>query len=220
MFSFLKRRSANRNAGPDSSPPETNPERMTLAERMTYRREMLYQSIRESLLQMQVISSMYRFRVMNLDERQHRFVAMIEVTNKFEAQLGGLPVGFGQVEEHIRKRTLERYGVSLDAIFWRVNEAQASFVRSRRAGDSANAGPAGANAPRLREVPGDVSAARQRLSRAQVDPVTPEEVEAFARAIQGTSPLEDISVKHLDYQSEMAPLQDTEETGGTQYGAL
>lgn len=220
MLSFFKRLSAKDKAGPDSSPPETNPERMTLAERMTYRREMLYQSIRECLLQMQVISSMYRFRVMNLDERQHRFVAMIEVTNKFQAQMDGLPASFSQIEEHIRKRTLERYGVSLDAIFWRVNEAQDSFVRARRAGESPPAGPADRNMPRLREVPGDVSAARQRLSRAQAQPVSVEETEAFARAIQGSSALEDISVKHLDYESELAPLQAAEPTGGTQYGQL
>jgi len=216
MFSFLKRRSPKKNDFPDSSPPETNPERMTLAERMAYRREMLYQSIRESLLQLQVIASMYRFRVMNLDERQHRFIAMIEVTNNFQAQLGGLSVGFNEIEEHIRKRTFERYGVSLDGIFWRVNEHHDSFVRSRRASDRPNADPA----TRQREVPGDVSAARQRLSRAQVEPVTAEEAEAFERAIREGSQLGAISVKHLDYESELAPLQAAEQTGGTQYGQL
>ena len=216
MLSFLKRLSPRRNDGPDSSGPETVPGRMTLTERMTYRREMLYQSIRESLLQLQVISSMYRFRVMNLDERQHRFVAMVEVTNKFQAQLGGLSADFNQIEEFIRKRTYERYGVSLESIFWRVNENQESFVRSRRAGDNADA----ANATRQREVPGDVSGARQRLARAQVDPVTEDEVQAFARAIQEGNHDEAISVKHLDYESELAPLQATERTGGTQYGQL
>lgn len=210
MFSFLKRLSPKRNESPDSSLPETDPDRMTLVERMAYRREMLYQSIRESLLQLQVISSMYKFRVMNVDARHHRFVAMIEVTNSFEAKKDGISMGFNQVEEFIRKRTIERFGVSLDAIFWRVNEQQASFVRSYRAGDSPDAARRGMNTTRQREVAGDVSAARQRLARAQIEPVVAED----------SSHLGAISVQHLDYQSDMAPLQADDKTGGTQYGQL
>lgn len=215
MFSFFKRQAPAQNAGPDSTPFETDPTRMTLAERMAYRREMLYQSIRESLLQLQVISSMYRFRVMNLDPRQHRFVAMIEVTNSFSAKVDGMSAGFSQIEDYIKKRTLERYGVSLEGIFWRVNEEQDSFVRTYRAGEK----PQAAGAARQREVVGDVSGARQRLARAQVEPVTAEEAQAFAQALKEGSQLDAISVQHLHYESEMAPLQTPEETGGTQYGA-
>lgn len=206
MFSFLKRLAPQKTQAPDSTPAETNPERMTLPERMAYRREMLYQSIRESLLQLQVISSMYKFRVMNLDPRHHRFVAMVEVTNSFEAKMDGLSVGFNQIEEFIRKRAFERFGISLESIFWRVNETESSFVRSRRAGDSPDAAPT----TRQREVLGDVSGARQRLARAQqIEP-----------AHHGSSHLGAISVQHLDYESDMAPLQATEKTGGTQYGQL
>lgn len=209
MFSFLKRRPSRLGGAPGATPSETNPERMSLEERMAYRREMLYQSIRESLLQLQVISSMYKFKVMNVDARQHRFVVMIEVTTTFEAKRDGIGLGFNQVEEYIRKRTIERYGVSLDAIFWRVNEIESSFVRSYRAGDSPEAARAGMGRTRQREVVGDVSAARQRLARAQV-----------AAAPAEDSTLGAISVQHLDYQSEHAPLEAPERSGGTQYGQL
>lgn len=219
MFSFFKRLApAPQNSGPDSTPPETDPTRMTLAERMAYRREMLYQSIRESLLQLQVISSMYRFRVMNLDPRQHHFVVMLEVTNNFSAKVDGMSAGFSQIEDYIRKRAAERYGVTLDAIFWRVNEEQDSFVRSYRAGEKPKTD--NPNAPRQREVVGDVSGARQRLARAQVDPVTEEEAQAFARAIQAGGQHDAIAVKQRNYESELAPLQSPENTGGTQYGQL
>ncbi len=202
MLTFFQRLLHRRNDVPDSTPPETDPERMSLEERMAYRREMLYQSIRECLLQLQVISSMYKFRIMNLDARQHRFIAMIEVTNSFEAKMGGIPVGFNQIEAFIQKRTFERYNVRLESIFWRVNEVESAFVRSQRAGEGANARAAsGARQP---EVAGDVSAARQRLSRAQAE----------------ASHLGAISVQHLDYQSEHAPLQPGEQSGGTQYGQL
>jgi hypothetical protein len=216
MFSFFKRLAPAQNTGPDSTPPETDPTRMTLAERMAHRREMLYQSIRESLLQLQVISSMYRFRVMNLDPRHHRFVAMIEVTNNFSAKVDGMSAGFSQIEDYIKKRAAERYGVTLEGIFWRVNEEQDSFVRSYRAGER----PKADNAPRQREVVGDVSGARQRLARAQVEPVTAEEAQAFARALQAGGQPDAMSGKHLNYESELAALQSAEPSGGTQYGPL
>jgi hypothetical protein len=209
MFSFLKRKQAGRSGAADSRVSEPSRDRMSLEERMAYRREMLYQSIRESLLQLQVISSMYKFKVMNVDARQHRFIAMIEVTTGFEAKRDGIGMGFNQIEEFIRKRTLERYGVSLDAIFWRVNEIESTFVRSYRAGDSPEAARAGMGQTRQREVVGDVSAARQRLARAQV-----------ARVRQDDEHLGAISVQHLDYQSDHAPLEPSERTSGTQYGQL
>lgn len=204
MFSFLKRQSPKGNEAPDSTPPETDPERMSLAERMAFRREMLYQSIRESLLQLQVISSMYKFRVMNLDPRQHRFVAMIEVTNSFEAKMEGMNVGFNQVEEYIRKRAQERFKISLEAIFWRVNEVESSFVHTRRASDGPQAAPGDQSLPRQRDVPADVAAARPRLSRGHGQP----------------GPLGAISVQHLDYESDHAPLEPTAPSGKTEYGQL
>jgi len=209
MFALFKKLSPRQSEAPDSTPPETDPQRMTLAERMAYRREMLYQSIRESLLQLQAISSMYKFRVMNLDARHHRFVVMIEVTNSFEAKLGGISVGFNQIEEYIKKRASERFGISLESIFWRVNEIESSFVSALRAGDGKTAARSDTNTARLREVPGDVTAARQRLARAQVQPVG-----------QDSSQPDAIAVQHMDYQTESAPLQPAEPSGKTEYGQL
>lgn len=204
MFSFLKKRSSQGHEAPDSSAPETDPERMSLAERMAYRREMLYQSIRESLQQLQVVSSMYKFRVMNLDSRQHRFVAMIEVTNSFEARMDGMNVGFNQIEAFIKKRTQERFDVRLDAIFWRVNEVESSFVHSRRASDGPQAPSGGANPPRQRDATDGIPASRPRLSRGETLP----------------GPLGAISVQHLDYESEHAPLEPLAPSGKTEYGQL
>ncbi|MDP3699726.1 MAG: hypothetical protein Q8R72_02335 [Hylemonella sp.] len=203
MFSFLKRPSSKPSEAPDSTPPETNPARMSLSERMAYRREMLYQSIRESLLQLEVIPSMYKFRVMNVDPRHHRFVAMVEVTNSFEPKMSGMSVGFNQVEAFIKKRTQERADLSLDGIFWRVNEVESTFVHSRRAGDGP-LDPRSEKAVPRREVPADASAARHRLSRGDTQP-----------GLLGA-----ISVEHLDYESDMVPLQASDKTGGTQYGQL
>ena len=204
MIFFLKKLFSRKNDAPDSSPPPTDPEAMSLAERMAYRREMLYQAIRESLQELQVINSMYKFKVVNEDARHHRFIAMIEVTNSFEAKISGMSAGFSQVEAFIRKRTRERIDVSLDAIFWRVNEVESTFVRTQRAGDRPQATVSATNPTHQREVPGDDPAARRRLARGQPPP----------------SPIGALAVQHLDYETELAPLEPMEPTGKTEYGQL
>lgn len=209
MFSIFKRQSTQRNEAPDSKPPETDPQRMTLAERMAYRREMLYQSIRESLLQLQAISSMYKFRVMNLDARHHRFVVMIEVTSSFDAKMDGMSVGFNQIEEFIKTRASESFGISLESIFWRVNEIESSFASALRAGDGSTAASRDMNTARQREVPEDVTVARQRLARAQVAPASQDNSQPGA-----------ISVKDMDYETEQGSLQAAEPTVKTEYGQL
>lgn len=193
MFSFLNRQSPKPDAAPDSTPPETDPARMSLAERMAYRREMLYQSIHESLQQLQVISSMYKFRVMNLDVRQHRFVAMIEVTHSFDPRMSGLTAGFSQVEAFIRKRVQARSDLSLEAIFWRVNEVESAFVHARRTWSEPG-----------HEVPDEARPAGVRPPIGNTQP----------------GPLGAISVQHLDYESDLTPLQVSDRTDGTQYGQL
>lgn len=204
MISLLKKLLSRKNDAPDSSLPQTHAEAMSLAERMAYRREMLYQAIRESLQELRVVNSMYKFKVVNEDARHHRFIAMIEVTNSFEAKINGMSAGFSQVEAFIRKRTRERIDVSLDAIFWRVNEVESAFVRTRRAGDRSQATLPAANPAQQRQVPGGDPAARRRLARAQPSP----------------SQSEAIAVQHLDYESEHAPLDPMEPTGKTEYGQL
>jgi hypothetical protein len=66
-----------------------SPPRMSLDERKAYRREMLYQSIRENLLALEALSSMYKFKVVSVDERHHRFIVLIAVTGMFKARRGG-----------------------------------------------------------------------------------------------------------------------------------
>ena len=60
MFSFL--RSKKKQASAEiAAAAEAHAKRMDLEERKAFRQEMLYQSIRESFLAMEVIGSMYKF---------------------------------------------------------------------------------------------------------------------------------------------------------------
>lgn len=197
---------------PEEPSPTAARLRMSLEERKAYRREMLYQSVRECLLKLEALASMYKFKVMSMDERHHRFIVMIEVTHMFQARRGGKPIGFQEIEAIVKQRTFERCGVVVQGMFWRVDEHQASYSRERRAGDTPGS-PLRPQTPIQRQVV-------QRYARAPYEPVTEHEREQFVQAIrQGKQP-PPLRVGGKEYVSDLAPLEASAELGGTQYGQL
>lgn len=152
---------------------EARAERMPADEGMRYRREMLYQSIRESMLAMEVLSNMYKFKVVNVDQQHEVFIAMIEVSKLFEAKWNGTAASFAQAEQRMMTGAMNRAGVTLQGVFWRVDESVDAFAMPARTGDGTD--QTGVVAMRKREVPGDVSHARVRLARRSAE--TPAEQE-------------------------------------------
>lgn len=182
---------------PDDKEEHGPNRRMNLEERKAWRREVLYHSIREHMLALEVISSMYRFRVMNLDERHHRFIVMMEVTSLFEARRAGILLTLNEVEKHLQDRTLARYGVVLDKVYWRVDE-NASFYTGRK--EERRAGDDGRIYMRMRDD-------APKLSQAQIAAIDPGSIPDFDAAAEA-------------YTSDLAPLEASPETGSTQYGKL
>ena len=218
MFSFLRTKKVN--DSPTSAPDSTPPSRMDLRERKAFRREMLYQAIRESLLSLEVVSSMYKFKVMNVDERHHRFIVMIDVTQSFQPHKSSRSRSFFDIEEFIKQNTFDRFGLVLEGIYWRVSSSKSPFERKTREEDSPEAASVDLAANRQREVVGDVRNARQRLARYQYQPVSEEERNAFSDAIRNGAGLPVLRVGDREYQSERAPLDGGIRIGGTQYGKL
>jgi hypothetical protein len=218
MFSFFRTNKGKDSAKsvPDSSPPS----RMNLAERKTFRREMLYQAIRENLLSLEVVSSMYKFKVMNIDDRHHRFIAMIDITKSFQTQKSSKVRSFSEIEEFIKQNTFERFGLVLEGIYWRVSASESPFERKTREADSPAAASEILAKSRQREVIGDVRNASQRLARSQYHPVSDEEQRAFVEAVKKGTSLPVLHVGDREYQSERAPLDGGIMIGGTQYGKL
>ena len=219
MFSFFKKRS------PELPPsiamplqPVAEARRMDLEERKVYRRERLYQSIRETFLSMEVISQMYRFKVMPVDERHHRFIAMIDVAKSFVTGPDSKTKSFAAMEHTMRLNTYKRFGVLIDGIYWRVSETEDQFERHSRAGDAARAGefkvPERSNAAEKGFTPATA------LSRDGFQPISPEEEEAFMEALRLGNALPALHVGDQEYQSDLAPLDGGIMIGGTQYGRL
>ncbi|WP_294768432.1 hypothetical protein [uncultured Rhodoferax sp.] len=214
MFGLFKKRERT---APEAPAPLDEPtiRRMELEERMAYRRERLYQSIRETFLSMEVVSHMYRFKVMPVDERHHRFIAMIDVAKSFVTGANSKTKSFAAMEHSMRLNTYKRFGVLIDGIYWRVSETEDQFERHSRAGDPARSGEYRPVAHQTEEA-----AANGALSRARFQPISPQEQAAFMEALQRGATLPSVKVGNLEYQSDLAPLDGGIMIGGTQYGKL
>ncbi len=182
MFSLFRR---SQGASPETlSTDSMLPRRMDLEERKAFRRELLDQTVRESLQALNVAADSYRLRTMPLDQRHHRFVAMIDVGRHFQPRHAGRAWDDPETENWIRKRAYERFGLSLDAIYWRTGEA---LDATQSSGALATAGPA----------------------HPHYQLVSEEEKQALMEAIRQGSELPVLHVGDWEYQTDMAPLDDT-----------
>lgn len=153
---------------------------MDLEERKAFRRDLLDQVIRESLQMLDVAPGMYRFRIMPLDLRHHRFIAMIDVGPNFQPRRTGRTWNFPDIEALLKKSAFERFGLVLEGVYWRV----------------------GALAPTARTaVGGEWGPNPYQL-------VSDEEKQALMDAIRRGTELPVLHVGDREYQSEMAPLDE------------
>ena len=224
MFSFLRRKK-QRVPTDVAAAAEAHAKRMDLEERKAFRQEMLYQSIRESFLAMEVIGSMYKFKVMPVDLRHHRFIATIDVAKSFVTGKDAKTKSFAALEKLMRSNAYKRFGVLIEGIYWRVSETESQFDRLSRTADGAESVVDGTPAaamirhrpagPTIEQGDGD-----QPLARHAYQPVSDDEARAFMEALENglTPPV--VRVGEWEYQSDLAPLDSGIMIGGTQYGKL
>lgn len=99
--------------------------KMTLVERKKFRREMLVKSISDTLTSCGVLSSMYRFKAIPVDERHHRFLVMVDLRKSFI--IGAVNKSLASFEPIIKVNAFERFGLRIDGIYWRTNESECSL---------------------------------------------------------------------------------------------
>lgn len=201
---------------------EAHAQRMDLEERKAFRQEMIYQSIRESFLAMEVIGSMYKFKVMAVDVRHHRFIAMIDVAKSFVTGKEAKTKSFAALEKLMRSNAYKRFGVLIEGIYWRVSETETQFERFTKNVDrQSDRGISLANqlrqgAPAAAPTPSNTDT----LSRHAYQPVSDDEARAFMEALQNGLAPPVVHVGDWEYQSDVAPLDSGIMIGGTQYGKL
>ncbi|MBC7618189.1 MAG: hypothetical protein H7293_04225 [Candidatus Saccharibacteria bacterium] len=217
MFAFLKKKPPEPMLEID---PLAHTRRMDLEERKAFRREMLYQSIRDTFLSMEVIGSMYKFKVMPIDERHHRFIAMFDVAKSFVTNKENRVRSFAAIEQQMRINTYKRFGILVDGTYWRVSETESQFeIHAPRSSDSEassrigtrNGTSAGAKAPQSRVA---------SISGQDYHPISEEETHAFMAALKDGYTPPPLQIGDMEYQSDLAPLDGGIMIGGTQYGRL
>jgi hypothetical protein len=224
MFSFFRSKKKPTPVD-DAAAAEAHAKRMDLEERKAFRQEMLYQSIRESFLAMEVIGSMYKFKVLPVDVRHHRFIAMIDVAKSFVTGKEAKTKSFAALEKLMRSNAYKRFGVLIEGIYWRVSETESQFDRLSRSADGAESVVEGTPAAiplreRLAAAPVEKPQTEPTLSRHAYQPVSDDEAKAFMEALHHglTPPV--VRVGEWEYQSDLAPLDSGIMIGGTQYGKL
>lgn len=179
MFSLFRK---------SASAPETvmlsakGTRRMNLEERMAFRRELAEQVVRESLQELAVPATGYNLRLMPLDPRHHRYIVMLDVARGFAPSLQGQACTENEVELRIRRNAYERYGLSVEGIYWRAGAQQAAFERR------------------------GLSPALVQEGLRPWELVSDEEKQALMEAIREGSELPVLHVGELEYLTDMAPL--------------
>ena len=104
------------------SGPETKPVKMTLEERMAFRRELLYETIRTSLNSRFIAANTYRFKVMRTDKRGHCFVVMLDMSPTFMSSAAGLHASLNETAAALIKNAETKYGLQVGGVYWRSDE--------------------------------------------------------------------------------------------------
>lgn len=217
MFAFIKRKAPQAKLDIE---PLAGTRRMDLDQRKAFRREMLYQSIRDTFLSMEVIGSMYKFKVMPVDERHHRFIAMIDVAKSFVTNKENRLRSFAAIEQQMRINTYKRFGILVDGTYWRVSDTESQFeMHTPRAGEGRNNAHVEA---RSVNMPNAVTPQSRiaSIGAQEYQPISEEETRAFMAALKNGYTPPALHVGDMEYQSDLAPLDGGIMIGGTQYGRL
>ncbi len=172
--------------------PETTPAKMNLEERMAFRRELLFESIRTTLKNNYITPGSYRFKVMRTDKRGHCYVLMLDMSSAFMDSEQGQHAQLATTAAALIKNAQARYGLVVTGVYWRLDEAlDAALVGRERpataAGDAA--------------TPFD----RELTNVEKYQQATEEDLAVFEQAWQKSS---DIQIGSRTYSSDIAPLME------------
>ena len=138
------------------------------------RREQLYIAIRESMTRSGVLSAIYKFKVLSLDQRGNEFLVMMDLAKAF-----GRPTEqLGEIEILIIQNARARFEITVPAVYWRIDET-AVVVKPK---------PLPQDAPQSAAVPAaDAAAKPARPGAPRYEPIQADEVAAFKQALQAAS---------------------------------
>ena len=173
---------------------ETKPVPMNLEERMAFRRELLYETIRASLNTRFITPNTYRFKVMRTDKRGHSFVVMLDMSPTFMSSPAGEYASLKETAALLIRNAETKYGLQVGGVYWRADETL----------DVSVAGWARPAASASKPAALSTESERQRNIE-KYEAITAEEMAEFEAAWQKESA---IQIGERTYSSDMAPLME------------
>lgn len=194
-MSFFQNLFSSSNTLKDTGSGETGPVKMSLDERMAFRREMLFDSVKATMESKGILSGSYKFKVVRADKRGHSFVVMVDLSTDFMDSEQGRQRSLAALGTVIGKNALARYGLGVAAVYWRVNEELRGFDPQRAEAAA-------------RPDSGTLSPEEKRASNVRrYERATAQELAAFESAWQNSS---EMTIGDRTYSSDLAPLGGSE----------
>ena len=152
----------------DNSPPRPG--------ERSARREMVYSSVRESMVRSGILSAGYKFKVLALDKRATQFIVMIDLAEQFVTTQEKLT----QIEALIAYSAKTRFEILITSVYWRLNGQLG--VTSIKATSGA-AAALRASMPSAASAPLVAANYQAPATMPGIDPVEEAEIEAFKKAL-------------------------------------
>lgn len=148
--------------------------------RRILRREQLFSVVRESLIRGGVLSTSYEFKVLTLDANGDSFLVLIDLALPAAVMPDEYLL---EIERWIQSSAQSRHTMEVRSVYWRrkaVHDQRGMALKAAVA------------AQRRRDVPlpsdTAIPAPLKPVPAARAQPVAPDEVEAFRRALQSAAP--------------------------------
>ncbi len=172
--------------------PETAPIAMNLEERMSFRRELLFETIRASLAARAIAPGSYRFKVMRTDKRGHRYVVMLDMSPAFMESAQGQHRQRVETAAALTHNAQQQYGLIVMGVYWRSDDT----LDETAPGATRAANPDASQAART----------GQPLSNVQkYEHASAADLATFEATWQKNSA---INIGGRSYSSDLAPLED------------
>lgn len=197
---------------------------MTLEERMVFRREMVFESIREVLANHGVPPLSYKLNVARLDARGHRYAVMVDLLAQSAGRVVEASGEWNAMESQIAHAAASRYRVKVTNVYWRIERVGFEASASPVAGTTSVADRRRPESPRpVTQPPSMVGPVPARRAtdmgpdgfpdtvvedrRPLHEPIGAEELAAFEQALQqGREPQQPVQVGSRTYQTDFMPL--------------
>lgn len=144
--------------------------------RRLLRREQMFSVVRESLIRAGVLSTSYQFKVLTLDAVGDSFIVLIELSLDGQAMPDEYLL---EIEQWIQDTARRRHEMGVQSVYWRRRPTQDAALGVLKA-----AVPAQAHREVTSNQPTALPIPQMVLSSDRVQPVSPEEVQAFRQALQ------------------------------------